>query len=197
MYTKRAVESQRVLLASLFFSVICPEETVRDGSYRWWSEWRSSDTAFGEISTSFSQKFIYTVLMCFTMVLWMSIYNVTLHMGALNLTTIREAWIGFPIAYVFAMCMDWFVVSGPAKGFAFRFLVKPESPVPWWFRWSSSCPCTARLRDVWKAEISAPYRSSGSQTFRKTSWWHFRSSSSSQDRLSARCSAGRFRKGLC
>ena len=46
------------------------------------------------------------------MVLWMSIYNVTLHMGALNLTTIREAWIGFPIAYVFAMCMDWIVVSG-------------------------------------------------------------------------------------
>lgn len=75
------------------------------------------------------ESLIYTVLMCFTMVLWMSIYNVTLHMGALNLTTIREAWIGFPIAYVFAMYMDWFVVSGPAKGFAFRFLVKPESPV--------------------------------------------------------------------
>ena len=75
------------------------------------------------------ESLIYTVVMCFTMVLWMSIYNVTLHMGALNLTTIREAWIGFPIAYVFAMCMDWFVVSGPAKGFAFRFLVKPESPV--------------------------------------------------------------------
>ena len=49
--------------------------------------------------------------------------------GSVKLTTIREAWIGFPIAYVFAMCMDWFVVSGPAKGFAFRFLVKPESPV--------------------------------------------------------------------
>ena len=59
------------------------------------------------------ESLIYTVLMCFTMVLWMSIYNVTLHMGALNLTTIREAWIGFPIAYVFAMCMDWFVVSVP------------------------------------------------------------------------------------
>ena len=70
------------------------------------------------------ESLIYTVLMCFTMVLWMSIYNVTLHMGALNLTTIREAWIGFPIAYVFAMCMDWFVVSGPAKGFAFRFSCK-------------------------------------------------------------------------
>ena len=47
------------------------------------------------------ESLIYTVLMCFTMVLWMSIYNVSLHMGALNLTTIREAWIGFPIAYVF------------------------------------------------------------------------------------------------
>jgi len=33
MYTKRAVESQRVLLASLLFSVVCPEGTVRDSSY--------------------------------------------------------------------------------------------------------------------------------------------------------------------
>ena len=31
--TQKAVESQRVLLASLFFSVICPEGMVRDGSY--------------------------------------------------------------------------------------------------------------------------------------------------------------------
>ena len=30
------------------------------------------------------------------------------------------------MAYVFAMCCDWFLVSGIAKGFAFRFLVKPE-----------------------------------------------------------------------
>lgn len=28
-------------------------------------------------------------------------------------------------AYIFAMCCDWFVVSGLAKGFAFKFLVKP------------------------------------------------------------------------
>ena len=73
------------------------------------------------------ESLIYTVMMCFTMVLWMSIYNVTLHMGTLNMETIKEAWIGFPIAYVFAMLCDWFVVSGPAKGFAFRFLVSPDS----------------------------------------------------------------------
>ena len=41
------------------------------------------------------ESFIYSVIMCFTMVLWMSMYNVTLHMGHLSLETIREGWIGF------------------------------------------------------------------------------------------------------
>ena len=75
------------------------------------------------------ESFIYSVMMCFTMVLWMSIYNVALHMGVLNFDTICAAWLGFPIAYVFAFCCDWFLVSGIAKGFAFRFLVKPDSSV--------------------------------------------------------------------
>ena len=73
------------------------------------------------------ESFIYTVIMCFTMVLWMSIYNVTLHTGTFNAHVIKDAWLGFPIAYVFAACMDWFVVSGLAKGFAFKYLVKPDS----------------------------------------------------------------------
>lgn len=73
------------------------------------------------------ESFIYTVIMCFTMVLWMSIYNVTLHTGTFNVQVIKDAWLGFPIAYVFAACMDWFVVSGLAKGFAFKYLVNPDS----------------------------------------------------------------------
>ena len=73
------------------------------------------------------ESLIYTVLMCFCMVLWMSMYNVTLHMGGFSMEVLKEGWLGFPIAYVFAMCCDWFLVSGLAKGFAFRFLVKPES----------------------------------------------------------------------
>ena len=73
------------------------------------------------------ESFIYTVIMCFTMVLWMSIYNVILHTGTFNAQVIKDAWLGFPIAYVFAACMDWFVVSGLAKGFAFKYLVKPDS----------------------------------------------------------------------
>ena len=69
------------------------------------------------------ESLIYTVLMCFTMVLWMSVYNVALQHGELSMAVLRNAWLGFPIAYVFAMICDWFLVSGLAKGFAFRFLV--------------------------------------------------------------------------
>lgn len=75
------------------------------------------------------ESLIYTVLMCFVMVLWMSIYNVALQYGKLNFEVLAAAWIGFPIAYVFAMCCDWFFVSKLAKGFAFGFLVKPEDSV--------------------------------------------------------------------
>lgn len=71
------------------------------------------------------ESLIFTVMMCFTMVFVMSIYNVSLHMGGLSVASVQQAWLGFPIAYIFAMCCDWFVVSKAAKGFAFRFLVKP------------------------------------------------------------------------
>jgi hypothetical protein len=73
------------------------------------------------------ESLIYTVIMCFCMVFWMSMYNVTLHMGYFGMDVIREGWLGFPIAYVFAMLCDWFLVSGLAKGFAFKYLVKPDS----------------------------------------------------------------------
>lgn len=73
------------------------------------------------------ESLIYTVLMCFLMVLWMSFYNVALQMGGVSLAVIREGWLGFPPAYICRMLLDWFVVSKFAKGVSFRFLVKPES----------------------------------------------------------------------
>jgi hypothetical protein len=73
------------------------------------------------------ESLIYTIMMCFFMVLWMSIYNVSISMGKLSLESIREGWMGLPLAYVIAVCCDWFLVSGIAKGFAFRYLVKPDS----------------------------------------------------------------------
>ena len=81
------------------------------------------------ITTSKRESLIYTFIMCFMMVFWMSIYNVSLHMGGLSMESIKAGWLGFPIAYIFAMCCDWFFVSKIAKGFAFKYLVKPDSSV--------------------------------------------------------------------
>ncbi|WP_099466794.1 DUF2798 domain-containing protein [Konateibacter massiliensis] len=73
------------------------------------------------------ESVIYTVMMCFFMVLCMSIYNVSLNMNGLSAESIREGWLGLPLAYVFAICCDWFIVSKYAKGFAFGYLLKPDS----------------------------------------------------------------------
>lgn len=72
------------------------------------------------------ESLIYTVMMCFVMVLWMSFYNVALQQGRFTLETLAAGWLGFPFAYVAGMCCDWFVASKIAKGVAFRFLVKPQ-----------------------------------------------------------------------
>lgn len=73
------------------------------------------------------ESLIYTMMMCFLMVLWMSTYNVALHTGQFSWETVQVAWLGFPLAYLCAIALDWFFVSRLAKGFAFRFLVKPNS----------------------------------------------------------------------
>lgn len=78
------------------------------------------------------ESLLFTFIMCFCMVLWMSIYNVALQHGAINGEVVAAAWLGFPVAYVFAMCCDWFVASPLAKGFAFS---SPRvSPLSTWSR---------------------------------------------------------------
>lgn len=57
--------------------------------------------------TNKRESLIYTFMMCFCMVLWMSIYNVSIQMGGLSPASIQAGWMGFPIAYVFGMCCDW------------------------------------------------------------------------------------------
>lgn len=73
------------------------------------------------------ESLIFTVMMCFVMVLWMSIFNVSMVTGHLNWESVREGWLGFPLAFGVAACCDWFIVSRLAKAVAFRYLVKPES----------------------------------------------------------------------
>lgn len=76
------------------------------------------------------ESLLFTFIMCFLMVLWMSIYNVARAHGGLSAGVVVDAWIGFAPAYVFAMLCDWFVASPLAKGFAFKHLVTPGKSSP-------------------------------------------------------------------
>lgn len=42
------------------------------------------------------ESLIFTVMMCFFMVFFMSIYNVACHHGALNLEIVKDAWDRLP-----------------------------------------------------------------------------------------------------
>lgn len=76
------------------------------------------------------ESLLFTFIMCFLMVLWMSVYNVARTHGGLSAEVVVDAWIGFAPAYVFAMLCDWFIASPLAKGFAFKHLVTPGKSSP-------------------------------------------------------------------
>ena len=66
--------------------------------------------------TNKRESLIFTIIMCFCMVLWMSVYNVArVHGWSFGSGTLADAWLGFPPAYVVAMLLD----------VLFRFLVTP------------------------------------------------------------------------
>ena len=71
--------------------------------------------------TNKKESLIFTIFMCAFMVFWMSVYNVSLHVG-FTMTSIKQAWLGFPLAYLFAILCDWFIVSKIAKFFAFKIV---------------------------------------------------------------------------
>ncbi|WP_066891247.1 DUF2798 domain-containing protein [Clostridium nigeriense] len=69
------------------------------------------------------QKFIFTLMMCFGMVLFMTIYNMVLNEGFhsnLLFNLLKEFWLGFFVALI----CDVFIVAKIAKPIAFR-IVKP------------------------------------------------------------------------
>ena len=75
--------------------------------------------------TNKRESLIFTFVMCFCMLLWMSVYNVARQYGHIGTDVVAAAWMGFPAAFVFAMLCDWFVAGPLAKGFAFGHLVTP------------------------------------------------------------------------
>ena len=67
------------------------------------------------------ESLIYTTLMCIFMVYFMSVYNLMFQVGVSALA-FQLAWTELPLALCVAFILEWFIVSGPAKGLAFRFL---------------------------------------------------------------------------
>ncbi|EOH81011.1 hypothetical protein [Enterococcus malodoratus] len=75
------------------------------------------------------ESFVYTIMMCFVMVFWMSLYNIYLHAGTFSLEVFKTAWLGLPLGYCCALILDWFVVSTTAKKVAFKLLPTFASPL--------------------------------------------------------------------
>lgn len=72
------------------------------------------------------ESLIYTVMMCFCMIVWMSIYNVAIQYNEFSLEIIKKAWVGVPIAYLIGIVLDWFIVSNIVKKVVFTYLLKRE-----------------------------------------------------------------------
>lgn len=74
------------------------------------------------------QKFIFTLMMCFGMVLFMTAYNMILNDG-LNSNFISNLFRDFWFGFVVALFLDVFVVSKIAKPLAFK-VIKPNENTP-------------------------------------------------------------------
>ncbi len=71
------------------------------------------------------ERFVFTLLMCFFMVLGMTIYNLYLAVGPSGRffhILLRDFWLGFAVALV----LDVFIVSKPAKGLALSIIEKRQ-----------------------------------------------------------------------
>lgn len=61
------------------------------------------------------EAFLFTFIMCFLMVLGMSIYNVALMEGWSG-TLVKDVIVGYLPAFIVALILDVFVVGKVAKG---------------------------------------------------------------------------------
>jgi len=78
--------------------------------------------------TNKREELVFTVLMCFNMVLIMTIYNEIRIFGFTN-GVIAKSWLNFPLAYVIAMLLDWFIVSKFAHFMLNKFVKPDDKPI--------------------------------------------------------------------
>lgn len=67
------------------------------------------------------ESIIFTTLMCAFMVYFMTVYNI-IRVQGFTPEVFVIAWLGFPLAYVFALLSDLLIVGPNAKKLAFKIL---------------------------------------------------------------------------
>jgi len=76
--------------------------------------------------TNKREELLFTILMCAIMVFVMTVYN-EMRIFGVTRNLIAESWLGFPLAFIVGMCLDWFIVSHFASFMRKKF-TKEDSP---------------------------------------------------------------------
>lgn len=76
--------------------------------------------------TNKKESLIFTTMMCAVMVLVMTFYN-HLRLFGMSEGFIVNSLISFPLAYVVAFALDWFLVGPLAKKVAFKMITPEDS----------------------------------------------------------------------
>lgn len=72
------------------------------------------------------ESFIFTLIMCSFMVLGMSVYTM-IRVHGFTASLFSQVLLGFPLAFVVALALDWLLVGPNAKKIAFRFIYEGDS----------------------------------------------------------------------
>lgn len=78
--------------------------------------------------TNQREEILFTMLMCFFMALFMTIYNVATMHQQFNLDVLATAWINFPLSYIVALSIEIIIVGRLAPYLAFKLVVSYTSP---------------------------------------------------------------------
>lgn len=74
------------------------------------------------------EKIVYTFLMVIFMVVVMTTYNVFLHEG-FSIGGVKNAWMMFPLTFLTAFIVEWFIIAPLAFRTAARFLKKDDPEI--------------------------------------------------------------------
>lgn len=80
-----------------------------------------------DMPTNKKEEMIFGVSMCFIMVLFMGLLNISIHLGGLNLESIKTTCIAFPVTFVIAFVLESFVIGKINRILLNKFVAPSDS----------------------------------------------------------------------